>query len=125
MPGLYRGDIRNTNDAFTFRQTPFLAYSNQKELQGEVDSTTSPIYFNNWVYQWLDIQISAYDALLLELEEVLPMIDNGMYIEKEELLTSREQLSQETLEVLEEYEMILYDVTTGERYTHELQFFTN
>ena len=124
LPGLYRGDIRQNNEAFTLRQTPFFAYSNQQVLQGEID-TTSPIYFNNWVYNWLDIPLTPYDALLVELEKALPMLDNGLYIEHEKFLTSRDELSRETLEILKEYEMILYDVTTGERYAHELQFFTN
>ena len=46
-------------------------------------------------------------------------------MEQNELIFSRDDLNQETLEVLKEYEMIMYDVTTGERYTHDLLFYTN
>ena len=117
-----RGEIREKNEEYTLRQTPFLVYSNTKYLAGEVE-TTSPIYFNNWVYEWLNIHLTAYDALLLELEEVLPIIDNGMYLENEELLTSRNELSQEARVVLEEYSLIMYDTTTGQQYADRLNFF--
>lgn len=122
LPGLYRGEIRETNDEFTLRQTPFLVCSNTTDLKGEV-GTTSPIYFKNWVYDWLDIELSAYNALLVELEAGLPMLDNGMYLEHGEQLTSRKELSPEVLEVLEEYSIIMYDVTTGQQYAHNYGFF--
>lgn len=122
LPGLYRGDVRGTNEEFTLRQTPFLVYSNTKDLAGEVE-TTSPIYFNNWLYDWLDFNLSAYDALLVELEGALPMIDEGMYFEKGEFLTNRDELSPEAHEVLEEYSLIMYDITTGEQYANRLKFF--
>ncbi len=122
LPGFYRGEIRETNDDFTFRETPFLVYSNKKKLKGEV-STTSSIYFSNWIYEWLDINLTAYDTLLLKLEEVLPMIDDGMYLENGELLASRKELSPEALEVLIEYSLIMYDITTGQQYSHDYEFF--
>ncbi len=122
LPGLYRGEIRQTNDEFTLRQTPLLIYSNTLHLKGEV-GTTSPIYFKNWLYAWLDIPLTPYLALLLRMEAVLPMIDNGLYLEKGERFTARKELSPEALAVLEEYSLILYDITTGEQYAHPLDFF--
>lgn len=122
LPGFYRGEVREKNDEWTLRQTPLLVYSNTKDIKGEA-GTTSPIYFSNWIYDWLDIKLSAYDALLLALEEVLPMMDDGMYLENDVQLTSRKELSPEALEVLEEYTLILYDITTGQQYVHSYQFF--
>jgi phosphoglycerol transferase MdoB-like AlkP superfamily enzyme len=122
LPGLYRGEIRERNDEVTLRQTPFLVYSNTKDLKGKV-SMTSPIYFRNWIYDWLEIDLTAYDALLLALEEVLPALDKGIYWENNRQLTSRTELSSEAVEVLAEYSMILYDITTGQQYAHQFNFF--
>ncbi len=122
LPGLYRGEIRTDNSDFRLRQTPFLVYSNRDPIQGHIENT-SPVYFPNWLHQWLELEVSAFDALLMQLEEVLPMMDDGLYLENDELLTSREELQPETLDVLEEYTLILYDMTTGQQYAQDLGFF--
>lgn len=124
LPGLYCNEVREVNDAFALRQTPFLVYSNQIDLEEEEEvNTTSPIYFQNWIYNWLDVELTAYDALLLELEAVLPMLDGGMYLESDEWVTSRRELSPETQKILEEYSTIMYDITTGNQYAITQGFF--
>ena len=67
--------------------------------------------------------IHPYDALLLELERVLPVIDNRFYMDEGKLSTTRANLRSESLYVLKDYELIIYDITSGKRYIHELSIF--
>lgn len=124
LPGFYEGDVLEGNDQLTMLETPFFVYSNEMELDGEVD-LISPIYFNNYITEVLEIKINPYEAILKRLEEYLPVIDNGVYCDghTQNRVSSRDDLSDETLEILNDYSLLMYDITTGNQYAHELGFF--
>ena len=124
LPGFYQGDILDKNDNQTMREAPFLVYSNEVELEEEV-GLISPIYLDNYVSEVLDTKVNPYEALLLKLEEQLPVFAEGLYHDQEsqEVVTSRDDLDPETLETLKDYSLIMYDITTGSQYADELGFF--
>ncbi|HLS71884.1 MAG TPA: sulfatase-like hydrolase/transferase [Chitinophagaceae bacterium] len=124
LPGFYAGDVLEANEEKTLYETPFFIYSNQMSLNNE-GGLISPAYLSNYITDILDIKITPYEALLKKLQEQLPVIDKRMYIEKDNntLLYSRADLSTEALQVLEEYSLLMYDMTTGNQYSQKLGFF--
>lgn len=123
LPGFYQGEALENNPELKFYEAPFFIYSNDQTLEEEVRET-SLIYFTNYVTQLLDFQISPYDALLLELEERLPVLDARIYHERmeKETVSSRKELTPRASEVLEDYTLLLYDITTGKQYFQDLGF---
>ena len=70
-------------------------------------------------------QVTPYYTLLMELEEALPAFEKGIYLERglKAVSEKREDLSKETRELLQVYDVIQYDVTVGENYSKALNFF--
>lgn len=124
LPGFYEGELLENNNYQTMRETPFLIYSNEIDLEEEVD-LISPIFMNNYLLEILGLQVTPYEALLYDLQEKLPVFDGELYYDKFDRTVkgSREELSPETLEVLEDYSLLMYDITTGQKYSHQLGFF--
>jgi phosphoglycerol transferase MdoB-like AlkP superfamily enzyme len=115
--------IRSLNDERTFYETEYFIYSNFVELDGDI-GIRSPIYFNNHVMEILDLKISPYQALLLELESVLPAFRDGIYVsENQDHVEHKEELDPHVLEILNDYYLIQYDITSGNRYSSNTQFF--
>lgn len=126
LPGIYNEDIFTKEQSLDMYETPLVIYSNFADMSREdSDMLISPIYFMNHVLKLTDAPVSPYTALLMELEQVLPAFENGRYVETdaETVKASREDLSPEAKEVLEDYSLLLYDVTTGENYGSSMGFF--
>ncbi|WP_373472227.1 LTA synthase family protein [Carnobacterium alterfunditum] len=124
LPGFYGNEIMSKNGTVKMHETPLLIYANFKTRANYID-TISPIYFMNYILEKTDSSVTPYYALLYELEDKLPAFEKGVYLENgsEEMLSKREDLSPETLELLEDYDNVIYDVTTGENYLDEYNFF--
>lgn len=124
LPGFYEGKILEDNNYQTMRETPFFFYSNEVNLAEEV-GLISPIFMNNYLFKSLNMKVTPFEALLYELEGKLPVFDGELYYDNLDQLVkeSREELSLEALEVLEAYSLLMYDITTGQNYAHELGFF--
>ena len=124
LPTFYNGDVLDRNESQTLYETPFFIYSNEIELEGKVD-LVSPAFLGNYMTEILKQKINPYEAMLLELRKQLPVLDARLYIEEDafENLYSRDELSIDTLKILEEYSLLMYDITTGNQYAHELGFF--
>lgn len=124
LPGFYAGDVVKMNAELSLYETPFFVYSNVLALQGET-GVLSPIYLNHFILDNLNFKLSAHEAMLAELEKVLPVVDRRMFYDavQSKTVLSREELSPEARKVLEDYNMLLYDVTTGNNYAKEIGFF--
>lgn len=124
LPGFYTGEVLEVNEGQKLYETPFFVYSNGISLNEEVD-LVNPSFLSNYVTEILDIKVTPYEALLKELQRYLPVVDKRLYIEEGNStpLYSREELSTETLEVLEDYSLLMYDITTGNQYANKLGFF--
>ena len=124
LPGFYKGDVFEDNDYQKLRETPLLVYSNNIELESEID-VISPIYLSNYVSRILNDKITPYEALLLEMENKIPVFEKGFYIERNHTVpkSSRDDLTPETLEVIEDYTLIMYDITTGKNYSKQFDFY--
>lgn len=126
LPSFYGNEIYDQNGSLVMHQTPMLIYSNFKDTNTDI-GTTSPIYFMNYILEETESFVTPYYALLEELEEVLPAFEKGNYIEnsdgKDTVKVNRDDLSDKTWKILKDYEMILYDLTTGSNYTSDMNFY--
>ena len=124
LPGFYSDEIYQQNNDLTMHQTPLLIYTNFSEDNADL-GVISPIYFANHLLELTNVSLSPYYALLSELEAVLPAFEKSMYVETSdsEMKMNREELAPETLELLNDYDAVMYDVLTGENYSSALEFF--
>lgn len=124
LPGIYNEEVFDQNSQLEMRKTPLFFYSNRAQLSGDI-GTISPIYYINHVLEILDIKVSPYEALINNLEVVLPGLSGAVYLESNmnETHTSRNDLSNEAINLLDELNMIQYDIVSGKQYTDEFGFF--
>src|SRR5699024_5587745 len=103
LPGFYGGDVLKNNEEKTLYETPFFVYSNETDLDSEIN-LISPAYLSNYITDILDIKITFYEALLKELQGQLPVVDKSMYLEKDSttLLYSRDELNAEATQILKD-----------------------
>lgn len=123
-PSVFGETTRNRNGTEILYQTPAVIFSNQA-MDAEELGVTSPIYFFNEVLDILNAKVTPFEAFLLELREKVPAFEKGMYYsrEKEGFVPTREGLSEEAQNVLAEYDWLMYDHTTGERFGLQNGFF--
>ncbi|MEG0496724.1 MAG: sulfatase-like hydrolase/transferase [Carnobacterium sp.] len=124
LPGFYGEGVVEANGKLAMHQTPLLIFSTEKEEQESL-GTISPIYFMNHILDLADSSVSPYYAFLTTLEAKLPAFEKGMYIEagKQESKLTREELSPETQQLLEEYDLLQYDITIGNNQSQTAHFF--
>src|SRR5699024_9540654 len=116
--------VTSINSSVTLRETPFFIYINTEQLQRD-SGMVSLIYLNNYILNLLDLKISSYESLMFNLEKHLPVVDNFMFYDnnKLEAVNYRSELSEQSLEVLDDYTLLLYDITTREQFSRDMGFF--
>ncbi|WP_034551248.1 LTA synthase family protein [Carnobacterium funditum] len=126
LPSFYGEEVVTVNGKVAMHQTPLLIFSSEKEKQESL-GTISPIYFMNHVLELANSPVSPYYAFLMTLEANLPAFEKGMYIEtgEQESKLEREELSSETQQLLEEYDLLQYDITIGNRHAETANFFSS
>lgn len=124
LPSFYGKKLYDENGLRTMHETPLIIYTNYNKEEKYIN-TISPIYLLNHVLEKNNAPLTPFQTLLLELESVLPAFEKNIYIENvaEEIKASRSDLAASTLKVLNDYDMVLYDLTTGENHAHELGFY--
>jgi phosphoglycerol transferase MdoB-like AlkP superfamily enzyme len=125
LPGFYGEEVVEVNGNVAMRQTPLLIFSTEKE-KPESLGTISPIYFMNHVLALANEPVSPYYAFLMTLEAELPAFEKGVYLEsgKKEAVLNREDLSPETKQLLEEYDLLQYDIMIGQKQSQKARFFS-
>ncbi|QII83176.1 sulfatase-like hydrolase/transferase [Jeotgalibaca arthritidis] len=124
LPAFYSSKIIEQNGYLNTHETPLLFYNNFKQEEGQDIGTISPIYFINHVLELANAEVTPYIALLERLENALPAFEKGNYLERETgLKTNRSELKPSTQLLLEEYDLILYDLTTGKNYAEKMNFY--
>lgn len=123
-PSVFGEDLYALNTVQNMHETPMFIYSNMEEVQKEL-GVTSPIYFFPEVLELSGSRITAFEALLMALQEQVPAFEKTMYVNGDtgEYVSSREGLSDQAKSLLADYDLIQYDTTTGNRYAESNGFF--
>lgn len=124
LPSLYNEDILENNDIRSLYETPGFIYANFDTAKEDFD-TISPIYFMNHVLKAANAKVTPYQAFLLKLENALPAMEKGRYLEGNEkgVEENRDLLQPETQALLEQYAAIQYDLLEGKGYSEKLGFY--
>ena len=124
LPGIYPEEITNKNSELSMRETPLFFYSNKHDLSGDV-GTISPVFYLNHILEILDMKVTPHEALINDMEQVLPGLLGGLYLENnsEEIISSRDDLSDESRSLLKDLDLLQYDIVSGSQYAEELGFF--
>lgn len=124
LPSLYDEIILENNDIRSLYETPGFIYANFDTVKEDF-GTISPIYFMNHVLKAANAKVTPYQAFLLKLENVLPAMEKGRYLERNEkgVEENRNLLNPETQTLLEQYAAIQYDLLEGKGYSEKLDFY--
>lgn len=123
-PNVFSERIVQLNGMQELHETPVVLFSNQ-ETEAKELGIISPIYFFNEVLAMLDAKVTPYEALLLDLQAAIPAFEKGMYYSQEDgvYLLAREELPEDVQRMLQVYDWIQYDVTSGQKRSVSSGFF--
>lgn len=125
LPGeIYPPSLINREGKLTAHQTPFLIWSNKQALRPQKLPTTSPTQFLPKLFDATNTPIPAYYALLDSLDKQLPAMDAGLYVNSDDQVVPRGQLTTQQRQVLDDYRLIQYDMSIGKRYSENQMFGT-
>lgn len=123
-PSVFGEELYALNTIQNMHETPLFIYSNTQEVHKDL-GVTSPIYFFPEVLELSNSRVTAFEALLMALQEQVPAFEKTMYVNGDtgEYVSSREGLSEQARRLLADYDLIQYDTTTGNRYAESNGFF--
>lgn len=122
LPGIYSDTIQNSNEKHTLHETQFLMFDSQGELEKTEAPVTSPFYFAADLMNQTNQQTTGFYQLLLALQNELPAFERELYYQEGQW--QREvQLNKKQAELYQAYEMIQYDIVSGEKYSLQTNFF--
>lgn len=125
LPSAYSYDVTSQNEEVAKYQTPLIIHSNFSGEQEDM-GTISPIFFMNKVLEKVDGKVTPYYAMLQKISEKLPAFEKGFYLNSnyEDMGNLRRSIKdKETLKLLDDYDLIIYDIFHGENYMEEMNFY--
>lgn len=119
----------NQNDYPTMHGADYFIYSNhgytngkdKKEVTGKVHSSS---FIANKLLWSLDLKVSPFYAMTTELEKEVPIISRE-YLGTGTQQWREEELSSESRDYLNDYQMIAYDILNGQQFSIKQGFFSN
>ncbi|MCC1499502.1 LTA synthase family protein [Enterococcus hirae] len=122
LPGIYSDTIQNSNEKHTLHETQFLIFDSQGELEKTEAPVTSPFYFAADLMNQTNQQTTGFYQLLLALQNELPAFERELYYQEGQWQREA-QLNKKQAELYQAYEMIQYDIVSGEKYSLQTNFF--
>ncbi|HHK2096660.1 TPA: LTA synthase family protein [Enterococcus hirae] len=122
LPGIYSDTIQNSNEKQTLHETQFLMFDSQGELEKNEAPVTSPFYFAADLMNQTNQQTTGFYQLLLALQNELPAFERELYYQEGQWHREA-QLNKKQAELYQAYEMIQYDIVSGEKYSLQTNFF--
>lgn len=122
LPGIYSDTIQNSNEKHTLHETQFLMFDSQGELEKTEAPVTSPFYFAADLMNQTNQQTTGFYQLLLALQNELPAFERELYYQEGQWHREA-QLNKKQTELYQAYEMIQYDIVSGEKYSLQTNFF--
>lgn len=118
LPSIYSDEIVEKNNPFTTHLTEYLIYDSLSKHKHHQE-VMSPFYFSSLITDFSSVEQTGFNALLLKLQAILPAFEKQKYYMngkwQEEVSFTKEQR-----EVYEDYQMIVYDLVSGEGYSKNM-----
>lgn len=126
LPGIYSEVVQGANDEQTLHETQFLMFDSEGKLTNQAthDAISSPFYFAANLLEQTNQATTGFYQLLLEMEQVLPAFERGLYYQNGQW-RKEAQLNEQQKKLYEDYQMIQYDIVSGKQYSLQASFFEN
>ena len=98
-------------------ETPYLIWSNRKQLAPTPQPTTSPTQFLPMLFGALNVPVPPLYALLDDVRAQLPAVDANLMIDADDDVVRRSDLTPAQKQVLKDYRLVQYDLSIGKRYS--------
>ncbi|MBT1170586.1 LTA synthase family protein [Bifidobacterium sp. SO4] len=146
LPGIYNTAVNGTSMTDTkgranLYETDYFIWSNQAsssagaKLSEQSSSYTSSNFFMSLAAEHMNAKVSAYLELLSELHQQIPAMsrpvatsdskddDNNTYLSDDGNVVPYDSLSAKAKKLLQDYELVQYDLTAGKGYLNDTDFF--
>jgi len=127
LPSVY--DFKTDNDVKQAKydqilhQTDFFIYSNFKSSVVSQNKVVSPYMFTPMMLAQTNSQVSPYYALLTDVWEETPAAEREKIMGDDGNYLSTKTLNKNTKQIMSDYKMIQYDITSGNQYTYQTDFY--
>ncbi|MEG2254062.1 MAG: sulfatase-like hydrolase/transferase [Vagococcus sp.] len=115
LPGIYPDDVLADNEEVTAHLTEYFVYDGRDNSPTK-ETVISPFYFPSLVGQSEGIKTTGFLELLQEVHAFLPAFEKDQYF-YDNSWQKEASLSKEEEAVFHEYELIQYDMVSGEKYS--------
>lgn len=144
LPGIYSSASADDDNSLALHQTDYFIWSNKASgTQGnKIDNAeySSPNFFVAQAAEHMDAKVSPYLAFLTEMHSKIsamepPVVNNiqgwdripegqNIYLNAKGEPMAEEDFDAETKQLLADYKLIQYDITTGKNYLKNTSFMT-
>lgn len=127
LPSAISHGVTSLNKPIKKYLTPVFIHSNFDIKYRDLE-VISPIYYMNELLIMMDVPITPYYALLGELQKYLPAFEKEFHIFNDIGNIGTERLhsfDKDVNTILEEYELLIYDIFEGKNYFEDLGFYNN
>lgn len=118
LPSIYPDSVINNNDKEATHLTEYFVYDS-RDTSPTLHQVISPFYFPSVVSQTAGVKATGFSMLLEEMNHTLPAFENEMYYYNQKW-QKEVQLTKEDQQVFDAYQMIQYDIVSGENYSKSL-----
>ena len=142
MPGIYSSASEDDNNSLALHLTDYFIWSNKaSSSQGnEIDNAdySSPNFFVAQAAEHMDAKVSPYLAFLTQMHEKIsamepPVVNNiqgwdripegqNIYLDADGNPMAESDFDTETKQLLADYQLIQYDITSGKNYLKDTDF---
>ncbi|TNC17086.1 LTA synthase family protein [Georgenia sp. 311] len=116
LPAMYPDEVRSANDDQTLRETPWLLWANTGLTGLDVPPVLGPNHLVTQLLTATGAPLTPFDALLTELAGEVAAEEAGIVLDGQGRQVDPEDLSPRAQELLEDYRLVQYDLSVGERY---------
>ena len=120
LPSIYPDSVLDKNEDITAHLTEFMVYDTRGASPTK-EEMISPFYFPSLVAQTKGVQTTGFFELLKEMHEILPAFEKDTYLYNQKWQKEM-SLSKEEETIFKTYELIQYDIVSGEKYSEKLLF---
>lgn len=118
LPSIYPDSILDRNEDVTAHLTEFF-FHDSRDHSPSMEEIISPFYFPSLVAQTDGIQTTGFFELLKEVHEFLPAFEKDYYFH-DQVWSKELSLPKEDEAIFKTYELIQYDIVSGEKYSLNL-----
>lgn len=141
MPGIYSTAAADPDNTVTLHETDYFIWSNQasESAGAKIDPAgsgyVSSNYFMTLAAQHMNAKVTPYLEFLSEMHAAVPAFNrlvgsndswgegNAYYLDAAGNRVKRADLSDQAKQLLQDYELIQYDMTKGKNYLGDQGFF--